>query len=185
MRVELQIPPPVVLFYSVIYSKSHFKEQEIISLLATNGPFQVLNPTHNPSVEYYSKEMGKELARVILSSLTLVQRDSLAEFKLEAIDLEKKFSKNQLRTINIDPGFLSLENMILATSKPYAHRVSIGKGVYADLNYIYSRGTYNATPWTYPDYLCEEKLSYFHKIREHLKSEISIRARNFCDHQIK
>jgi hypothetical protein len=56
------------------------------------------------------------------------------------------------REANIDPGYLLLERLVLATGKNFSHRIYVGRGIYADLTLIYQRGAYRALPWTYPDY---------------------------------
>jgi len=79
---------------------------------------------------------------------------------------EEKFKIDGARTVNIDFGVLSLENVILATNKPFAHRVYLTNGVYLDLTYIYQDRTYNKVPWTYPDYAHPEIISFFNLARE-------------------
>lgn len=104
---------------------------------------------------YYEKEMGAPLWRRMLAFRRLIEQDRLAEVKLAANAMEQARSPGGRRTANIDPGYLLLERLVLATGKNFSHRVYIGRGIYADLTLIYQRGAYRALPWTYPDYAGE------------------------------
>ena len=80
------------------------------------------------------------------------------------------------RRINIDPGFLSLGKLILATTKDQCHRVYLGKGIFAEVTLFYKQKTFNPWPWTYPDYQSREYLEIFNSIRgiyqEQIKTDI-------------
>jgi hypothetical protein len=54
--------------------------------------------------------------------------------------------------VNIDPGYLLPERLVLATGKNFTHRIYIGQGIYADLTLIFQKGAFRTLPWTYPDY---------------------------------
>lgn len=101
---------------------------------------------------YYEKEMGAPLFR----SWRLFERPcdpgSLASLKRETNRVETLFMGDKGRKINIDPGFLSPLNLVLATTKYAAHRIYIGMGIYAQLELIFERGAFRPLPWTYPDY---------------------------------
>ena len=71
--------------------------------------------------------------------------------------------------MNIDPGYVALEHMVLATTKGYSHRVYLGQGIFADLTLIYDNGTYRSLPWTYRDYGSNELISLFNLWRERYK----------------
>ena len=56
------------------------------------------------------------------------------------------------RRANIDPGLLSIESLVLATTKYAGHRVCIAPQLYAEVTLLYQRGRYRPLEWTYPDY---------------------------------
>jgi hypothetical protein len=121
---------------------------------------------------YYEKEMGKNLMRTFVLFRTLVERESLTEIKLIANEIERSFALNGKRTVNIDPGYVALEHVILATTKGYAHRVHLKNGIYADLTLMYRNGTYSPLEWTYPDYAEADTISLFIQWREHYKKAL-------------
>ena len=115
---------------------------------------------------YYDKEMGSNLLRVFLLFEPLLHRDLLPEIKLKTNEIERSLSIHGKRTVNIDPGYVALEHVILATTKGYSHRVYLNKGIYADLTLMYQNGTYRALEWTYPDYRESETIFIMNKWRE-------------------
>jgi len=124
---------------------------------------------------YYEKEMGQNLMRAFVLFAPLVEREALPGIKLAANEIEGSFSLAGSRTINIDPGYIALEHVILATTKGYAHRVYLGSGIHADLTLIYSNNTYRALEWTYPDYREEKTILMFVRWREQLKKVLKCR----------
>jgi len=102
---------------------------------------------------YYNKEMGKDLIRRFLSFNKMILPHRLPDIKLYTNRIEKDFSDCQGdRRLNIDPGYISLSHLILATGKGYAHRPYLRKGIYADLTLIYKDKRFQTLDWTYPDY---------------------------------
>ena len=132
-----------------------------------------------PMKEYYSKEMGdpKLLQRLFGVSLSLQSRDDFLGAKIWSTDKENQMSQVdscgvKFRTLNLDLGCLSLENMQLATGKPYAHRIYLGKGVYSDLTYLFQNKSYEPLSWTYPDYREKEIINFFNSVRSSLHKKI-------------
>ena len=68
--------------------------------------------------------------------------------------------------MNLDPGLITAERLVLATGKNYSHRIYLGKGIFADLTLVFFKGTYRPLPWTYPDYQDPRTIGMFNKIRE-------------------
>lgn len=115
--------------------------------------------------DYYAPEMGSPLFRRLLVFKKLIRQDSLVEIKLFTNELEKNYTRFEKRKINIDPGYLSHERFVLATGKNYTHRIYLGQGIFADLTLIYTRGSFQALPWTYPDYKDPRILEFLEKVR--------------------
>jgi hypothetical protein len=94
------------------------------------------------------------------------------EIKWQAINLESQWAIDGKRQLNLDPGLITAERLILATGKNYSHRLYLGKGIYGDLTLLFSKGSYQPLPWTYPDYKDEQSIWMFNKIRERYLREI-------------
>jgi hypothetical protein len=125
-------------------------------------------PTFNPLISYYSKEMGEPLSRVFFLTTKKFPREFLLATKLEAITWEQNWSSEGKRMVNVDIGLLSLENFILATTKNYSHRIFIGQNIFADLTYQFQNKSFHYLPWTYPDFIDQEKMEFFLRGRSNL-----------------
>ena len=113
---------------------------------------------------YYQK-IGAVLYKVFYSFDKLVKREDIVKIKLYTNSLEKKFSPKGQRRVNIDPGYLTLSNVYLASCKDYFHRTYLSKGVYLENEYRYFDRQYRPWEWTYPDYKKKEYLDFFHNTR--------------------
>jgi hypothetical protein len=170
---ELKSPNPVQCFASIIFRDKERMESAKGKIGEILGDVEdSTNPASFYQTDYYEKEMGKVLSRVFLLFSLLTSRERLPEVKLRANDIETLFSEGGKRTVNIDPGYVSLENVILATTKGYSHRIYLGGGIYGDLTLIYQGGKYKPLQWTYPDYGSEETVSLFNRWRASLKEKM-------------
>jgi hypothetical protein len=123
---------------------------------------------------YYNKEMGNSLMRQWYGFGNLVLPDVLVRLKHKTNMIEKKYlNAKGGRSVNIDPGLLSLSSLVLASAKNYAHRIYLGQGIYAELTLIYKEHRFNPLDWTYPDYKEASALDFFHQARAVLKEKLA------------
>jgi hypothetical protein len=90
------------------------------------------------------------------------------DIKLWSDELEGKGTVGGQRKVNIDPGYICLEQVMLATGKNYIHRIYLDRGVFANLTLIYEKGSFKAIPWTFPDYSEDKTIEMFNKLRNNL-----------------
>jgi len=112
--------------------------------------------------DYYTDEMGDNLFRKLISFEKLIKPETLSDIKLFTNSIENehrlplspsvKGTGGGKRIVNIDPGYISLEKLVLATGKNFAHRICLRNGIYADLTLIYKNGDFQPLDWTFPDY---------------------------------
>jgi hypothetical protein len=126
--------------------------------------------------DYYADEMGPGLQRWFLGFAELVRPDRLAEIKRITNDLEQQIAADCLlpdipRPVNIDPGYLDLTKLVLATTKDRGHRIYLGQGIYAEVTLQYSHNAWQTLPWTYPDYTRPEYHAFFTRLREQLHEQ--------------
>jgi CYTH domain-containing protein len=119
---------------------------------------------------YYSKEMGPEekLSRFIFLSFAQAPREELVANKAWAQEQEKNHLVHGKRMVNIDVGYVSAENVILATTKNFLHRIYVGGGVFADLTLVFAKGVASPLEWSYKDYSSDEALDFFNLARSFL-----------------
>ena len=128
---------------------------------------EVLDFTHT---DYYNNEMGTNLKRKFLSFKKAVPLKDIEKTKLISNIIEKKFSHDGKRSINIDPGYLDLSKLVLFSTKDYTHRIHVGRNIFAEVTLHFKDETFNAWPWTYPDYKTAEYISIFNSLRERFKN---------------
>lgn len=122
--------------------------------------------------DYYTEEMGEKLFRRLVAFHPLIPRESLVGIKRETNEIEGTYSVEGKRRINIDPGYISAEHLILATTKGYTHRPYLGEGIYADLTLIYKRGEFRPLEWTYPDYASPKMRGLLTHLRKRYVKEL-------------
>ena len=147
------MPPPAKPVISLILAHEDLVGPVVRRLEEYLGPLDLLSPSW-PFTEtaYYNREMGEGLTRRFASFLHLADPAFLGEWKLFTNGVEARFTLGGRRLVNLDPGYLTRERLVLATGKNYAHRLYLGRGIYGDLTLLYRRGGFEALDWSYPDY---------------------------------
>ena len=116
--------------------------------------------------DYYTREMGGPLYRRLAAFKQLIDQEQLPDIKLSTNALEADYAARGRRGVNIDPGYLLLERLVLATGKNFSHRIYLRHGIYADLTLIYRKGRFESLPWTYPDYADARLQDFLYKVRD-------------------
>lgn len=122
--------------------------------------------------DYYKAEFGSDLQRKFISFQKLVYPRILPAAKIFTNKIEEKLSENGPRTINIDPGYLDMAKLILASTKDYVHRMYLDKGIFAECTLFYKGTSFTPWEWTYPDYRSSDYIKIFNLIREIYSGQI-------------
>ncbi len=162
--------------FSVLFNKNFpDRFERALSLLRERvGDFDLVSETfHFPHLEgYYGKEMGTPLVRVYLSAERLIEADPCSEelnplkLKLLSMEIERKFSIDGNRTVNIDPGWVDKNHLFLTTHKERGGRFYLGRGIFAEMEYLYFGGDFQDLFWTYKDYRQREVKDFFLQVRK-------------------
>jgi hypothetical protein len=166
-------PRPVKPFASVIFKDRRCFDACIPSLEKAIGPVEEVSaemPFDHTS--YYEEEMGSGLRRAFVLFKGLVEREGMHRLKVLTNGVEGLFLVSGKRVVNIDPGYIALEHVVLLTTKGYTHRIYLSQGIFADLTLVFERGSFRALPWTYPDYRGEHVITLFNGWRERYKLEL-------------
>lgn len=157
---------PVKLIFSLFANDAGLLDETIGSLSSAYGQPDFISPMVSfDYTDYYCAEMGENLVRRFLAMEKLIRPEELPDIKLATNGIEERTASTSQRKINIDPGYISTANLILATGKSYTHRPYLRDGIYADLTLVYQGKKFRSLPWTYPDYADEKQLMMFVKIR--------------------
>jgi hypothetical protein len=115
--------------------------------------------------DYYAEEFGQNLLRQFLSFAELIDPAKLPEIKLYTNDLEQRLAEDSRRQINLDPGYIDLSKLVLATTKNHQHRIYLGQGIYGEVTLRFTSKSFRPWDWTYPDYRTDHYASFFNDVR--------------------
>jgi hypothetical protein len=137
------------------------------------GPFEASEPFDFDETDYYDEELGSPITRRLIAFDALRPLDELAEIKLWTNALELRFAVDGRRRFNLDPGFITMQSLVLATGKNFSHRIYLRDGIWADLTLMWQRKHWVDFPWTFPDYAGEAMKTRLTKLRLSYKNKLS------------
>jgi hypothetical protein len=163
-------PETVLLFVSTLYSSVDTFNDSKKPLENYFGDILFISPSLPWDYSsYYKDEIGWPLFRQFIFFKNLIDPGLLPDIKLNTNEIESTLSEDGKRRINLDPGYLTLSKVVLASTKNYAHRLYLGKGIYGEITLIYRDDTYNPHLYTYRDYQDKTHIDIFMNARQMLK----------------
>jgi len=165
-------PESALLFIGTLYSDPNIFQKTSKMLSDTFGEILFTSkPIPWDYSTYYEEELGKNILRQFIFFTSCIDPGKLADIKLKTNDIEHIFSSDGRRHINLDPGYVTLSKIVLASTKNYAHRIYLGKGIYAEVTLIYKGNTFMPHLYTYRDYQDKKYIDIFMKARDLLKEK--------------
>ncbi len=178
---RLQKPPRGRLIISVIHSSLDACADALRALEKQFGRIHSETtdlPCSNAS--HYREEMGDRLHRRFFSFQRMVERDALPELKVTCQKIEAQLGDRvedyTFRAVNLDPGMIAGQNLIMACGREFNHRIYLTDGVFAELSLVWSRDRFVRLPWTDEDFCHPEAIEFFTGVIESLeplKTELS------------
>ena len=131
-----------------------------------------LEPFPFTFTNYYKEEIGEAPVRAFFSYEQLVDRETIVDIKLWTNDIELEIAKENgtpgLRPVNLDPGYMTLGQFFLATTKDQRQRVYMQRGIFVEPTLYFQDGHFHAFDWTYRDYQSENYIKYLEEVRKRL-----------------
>jgi len=115
---------------------------------------------------YYGEEFGDDLVRQFISFSELIDPSTLPEIKLFTNRVEQTYAAEGKRQIDVDPGYIDLSKLVLATTKNHQHRIYVGQGIFAEVTLRFTRKSFSPWEWTYPDYRTDHYIEFFNQVRQ-------------------
>jgi hypothetical protein len=167
---DIRQPAPVKYFCGILHTPDILMEPVRTGLEELLGPIDgEFGPLPFDFTRYYEAEMGPSLVRRFYSFEALRTPADLAGIKRATNRLEETLAtagrSAVSRPVNLDPGYIELAKLILASTKNYFHRIHIGQGIYAELTLIYQQRRWKTLPWTFPDYASGAYWPFFTQVR--------------------
>jgi hypothetical protein len=165
-------PQPVKLVMGVIYSDDADLEAAASMLEGELGGIDMRSaPFDFDITDYYESEMGPGLKRVFLSFKDLIDPGVIVDIKLTAVRLERDMSREGRRAVNLDPGYLDYNKLVLVSGKFLAQKIYLAKGVYADPTIYYDKG-WKEYEWAFPDFRSGRYSGFFDEVRKLYKANM-------------
>jgi hypothetical protein len=182
---EVREPQPVKVFVGILLALPSTLPELHGSLEEQFGPVdsesQLLEFAYT---DYYEPEMGSGLKRKFLGFGRLASPEALVDLKLFTNRVEQTFAINGRRTVNLDPGYLTAARVVLASTKDFAHRLYLGKGIYGEVTLLYQKKDFRALPWTYPDYRSEAYRQFFKELRRVYMAQLAASGSMFEENNL-
>ena len=151
------------LIIAVMYSDKNIYEKVKSILIEKYGEISKESNEYDfdKFTHYYEKEMGSGLVKRFLIFSYNLEKNDLIKVKKETTEIENEFSKDGNRTINLDPGYVNKEELVLASFKKGTnYKEDLGEGVYAHKVLEFKDGV--KIFWhTFPDYKVRENQDFF------------------------
>ena len=167
-------PTPTGALICALMAPSPDLLQQATDLLATHfGPPRKTSRIYPfDYTEYYADEMGDNLVKNLAWFGEPVELSFLPEAKTQAMVVEHRFARPTAsglsRRVNADPGLVTVDSLVLASTKYSGHRICIGPGIFAETTLLFAKGRYAPMPWTYLDYQNEPVQEFLMAVRRGL-----------------
>lgn len=161
-------PKPAKYFVALLSSEIDLLsivEQELAAALSEiDGRSEIVPWTAS---KFYEIEMGTGLLRrfVSLRSLASPQELSAAKLKTQAIEARYRVTTSGDRRVNLDPGYVDMHKVVLASTKDAGQRIYLSSGIYGEATLLYHDGDFHGLPYTYSDYLWPAVCAFFTQLR--------------------
>ena len=118
--------------------------------------------------------MGPGLKKVFFAFQRPFDPAELVEIKLETNRWEEEYAapagpRASRGRLNLDPGYLTLAKLVLASTKDFAHRIYLSRGIYAEVTLQYKHHRWQHHEYTFRRLPPGGLSAVLHECREVLK----------------
>ena len=176
---EIRTPQPVLLLIATFAATEEATALGKERAVDAFGPIALESEVYrfDDFTQYYAKEMADALPKRFWVFERLVDPGELAPIKIQTNLWEEEIGAKLYaegraptpRPLNLDPGYIELGKLILASTKDHAHRIYLHDGIFAETTLIYTKKEWRPLPWSYADYQDVKNQEFFTKCREYLK----------------
>jgi hypothetical protein len=158
----------------ILTSRTELLGKILAELAANFGPAGIVGEWRPFShTGYYEPEMGENLMRCFVAFERLRPAQDAVHFKGWAIRAEERYLRDGRRMVNLDPGTLDANKVVLISGKHGGHKIALAEGVFADLLLWYNKG-WVALPWAFPDFRDGLLFPTFTKMRSAYKESLRL-----------
>lgn len=179
-------PPPSVRFVAVFSAEDRFLQIALERLEGHWGKIAAVSQAFDfvespyyfktmlvPQPEELAEERPQSLRKQMALFADSYDPADLAADKLQTNFWEQDWTEElalhhdgSKRLINIDPGYLSMTKLVLASTKNREHRIYLRDGIYAEVTLAFRDQAWTPMPWTYTDYQRPDILEFLKLARK-------------------
>ena len=165
-------PDLVKFFIGILFSDSKLLKKTIPFLESKFGEIDFTSQEFGFNVsDYYKEEMCGLIFRKFISFAKLINPGDLAKNKIETNKIEDMLSVDGKRKVNLDPGYIDFNKVILASAKYNGQKIYLDLGIYADPTLWYEKRSFHPYPYSFPDFKTGEYNETFMQIRTLYKAK--------------
>ena len=163
---------PVQLFSGILYHQESCLLEAVSRLIVCFGEIDYRSPVFPFTLtDYYDQELGAPIFRTFIAFSRLISPGNLAESKLLTNEIEMQLASYNRRTVNLDPGYLDYDKVVLASAKYNGQKIYLHSGIWADLTLHYEKSAFKPYPWSFPDFKSHLYDDVFLHIRQQYKKK--------------
>lgn len=173
---QINAPEPVLLILAAFSRHDAAFDWAMEQSAETWGPIALRSPRFEfLETDYYESTMGPGLKKQFWAFETLIDPAHLSQRKQQTNGWEAAYAQQgqhtESRPLNLDPGYITLAKVVLASTKDHAHRLYLDEGIYAEVTLRYQQGGWKAWDWTFPDYRRGDYHEFFDQCREYIRQQ--------------
>lgn len=171
---RISVPPKSLLFMGILYAPNVALPELTQEISEYFGSVVLLSESFLfLETDYYYAEMGENISRVWIGFDRFVEPEKIIDIKHACNSMElNRYSFSGKRQVNLDPGYINLGKVVLASTKNNQHRLYLGQGIYGEVTLRYRKKRFEPWEWTYADYQRKEALQFFIQMRNILKQHL-------------
>ena len=169
---EIKPLPKAHPFFALMFTSEGHYGLVVNQLKKRFGEVLGSGPVYKVSdfTDYYEKEFSSNLQKqmFVFREPRILENFHDVKVWTNGIEISMGNKHNELRSVNIDQGYLEPSKLVPYSTKNFSHRVHVGKGIFAEVTIIYEHGKFKFLQWTYPDYSWERNIEFLLKMRREI-----------------
>ena len=166
---------PVVRLLAVITRHAEALAWSVERATAAWGPVALQSEAFAfAETDYYRATMGEGLTKTFLAFQQRADPGDVGQWKHATNRWEGEYAALAVhaepRPLNLDPGYITLAKLVLASTKDHAHRIYLGDGMFAEVTLYFKGGQWLPREWTFPDYRRPDYQQFFVRVRDLLRT---------------
>ncbi len=157
------------LLFAIMYSKKEILDKTTHILEEKFGEIKTKSEEYDFNfTDYYEGEFGTNLKKIFIIFEKPIEKQDLITIRERTGEIEQELSKNNKRSVNIDPGHISRSELILATKKGKNWKEPLSNEIYAHKLLEFKDNEVISFYHTFTDYKLKQNIEFFKKFVSNL-----------------